>query len=221
MDGAMGLVALLAGGGAMAAAGLILLGLALARRPAIRPTPLGVSAAGACIGAGVLCILVGAFEARPADHAQGGSRGEPSADRGPEVGGEWQIGDARSARLGDYTAQIAILPATETNVNLAVGVRCGNGIVEEVAIGWTRPPGGFVFGLFWLSIDGGPIRSNSWSDERHEPEALDGPRFLERLADSRIAVEAREFPDWPVLMSATFDGSALSATLARMNCRIP
>ena len=218
MGDTMRLVALLAGGGAMAAMGLIFLGLALAReRPAVRPTPSSISAAGVCIALGLLCVLVGASEMRTANQAQGGVTGT-----GRRAGaGEWRIGEVSVARLGSWTSQDAMLPATEANVNLAVGVGCSNGIVDEVVIGWTRPPGVWVFGRFYLSIDGGPIRSSRWSDDEDDPEALDGPQFLERLAGStRLAVEAREFRDQPVLMSATFDGSALPATLDRMACRI-
>ena len=222
MGDTMRLVALLASGGAMAAMGLISLGLALARgRPAARPAPPNMSAAGVCIALGLLCVLIGASEMRTANQVQGGVTGT-----GRRAGaGEWRIGEAYVAELGplgSYTAQGAMLPAIEANVNLAVGVGCGNGIVESVAIGWTRPPGPGVVGLFYLSIDGGPIRSSRWSDDEDDPEALDGPRFLKRLAEStRLAVEARELRDWPVLMSATFDGSALPATLERMACRIP
>ena len=210
----MSLVALLAGGGAM-----IFLGLVLAReRPAVQPTPSSMSAAGACVALGLLGVLIGASEMRTANQTQGGVTGT-----GRRAGaGEWRIGDAY-VPLGSYTTQGATLLATEANVNLAVGVVCSNGIVKEVQIGWAWPPSDRVFGRFWLGIDGNPIRSNAWSDDEDDPEALDGPRFLERLAGStRLAVEARALRrDRPILMSATFDGSALPATLDRMACRIP
>lgn len=220
---AMNLVVLLAFGGAFAAMGLFSLGVALAReRPPIRPTPASISVVGACIAMGVLSVLVGTHGLREALDARAG------VARGTSPG-EWRIGEEREAVQG------ATLRPTEPNVNLAVGVICINGIVTTVAVGWQRSPGapGGVVGDHVVSIDGGPNTwnrwelPNLWSTDRDPPrtprgEPLDGPSFLLRLAGStRVRVDYLAYPDDPVLMSATFNGTALPATLARMDCQLP
>ena len=154
--------------------------------------------------------------------------GSGQAQAGP---GEWRIDDA----LVDTSPKMQIASLTATDGDLVLGVFCTDDIVDQVAIGFGNdPPSIWVHDYLYLSVDGGAIHSN-WSQIRtgdsglpepwrgydHELESLDGPQLLERLARStRLVIEARRLPDHPII-SATFDGSGLAATLARMACRIP
>lgn len=174
--------------------------------------------------------------------------GPSTPDDGPAEPGEWRIFAAFISTdpwRPDRRVQFAHLRPIEFSGgsvlgdgspegDLFIGVRCANGIVEQVAVGFqnTPPEGVWVHGALYLRVGGGPLRSN-WSQSRapgdmvrwrgwdDELELLDGTRLLERLATSaRLTIEAGPFPD-QFSMSAVFDGSETRAALDRMNCRAP
>ena len=143
--------------------------------------------------------------------------------------GEWRVQFVDDGLLPKIV--LASLPATDGD--LVVAVRCADDIVAQVVVGFANePPSIWVHGGLYLSVDGGPVRSN-WSRSRdgysHEPwrgfrdelQLLDGPMFLEQLAASaQLVVEASQVSDHPFTIAATFDGSGLPATLAQMGCSV-
>ena len=154
---------------------------------------------------------------------------------GPDGGlGEWRIGDASRGNASSVDrSKMQLASLTATDGDLVVGVWCTDDIVDQVVIGFANEaPSIWVHGGLYLSVDGGEVHSN-WSQKRtgdliepwrgfsEELDFLDGPRFLERLARStQLVILAWRVQGAPIL-SVTFDGSGLEATLAQMGCRLP